>query len=249
MQKTNYEVEVLINGNPAKEYWKDGKLYIEGRKGAEFSIKIKNNGFARILAIPTVDGLSAIDGKEASYNSGGYIINGYSSVTIDGWRTSDKDVARFYFTNPEDSYAEKKGRQRNQGVIGVAIFREKEHWYNWTFATPVITKYFDSGTTWSSSSCQSSFNLSSMSTPTALNDNLQCMNCSSQSQDLGTGFGSSKHSEVTTASFEKENYIDALFEIYYNTREQLEKIGIDFNERPRYISPQAFPNRYCEPPK
>ena len=91
MQKSNYEVEVLVNGHPIKEYYKDGKIYIEGRKGCEYSLRIKNNGWKKIVVIPTIDGVSVMNGKQASYDSPGYIISGYNSLTIDGWRTSDSE--------------------------------------------------------------------------------------------------------------------------------------------------------------
>ena len=125
MKKSNYEVDIVVNGKPLKEYYHEGKTYIEGKKKTEFSLRIKNNGSAKIVAIPSVDGLSAMNGKIASFNSGGYVINGYDSIIIDGWRKSDKEVARFYFSDPEDSYSQRKGDGNNLGIIGVAVFQEK----------------------------------------------------------------------------------------------------------------------------
>lgn len=234
MYKSNYEVEILVNGNPIKEYYQDGKVYIEGRKGNEFSLRIKNNGYSRILVIPTIDGLSVIDGKEASYDSGGYIVSGYSSIIIDGWRTSDKEVAKFYFTNPEDSYSERKDRKNNLGVIGVAVFKEMQN----SFVYVGYSSYYN--TTWLGSTVEN--------TSMFKQSNYRC-SAQASSQDLGTGFGDTKRSEVTSINFNKENYPDEVFEIYYNTKQQLENMGINLTERPRYIAPQAFPNRYCEPPK
>ena len=244
MYKSNYEVEVLVNGSSVKEYWNDGKLFIEGRKGAEFSLRIRNNGWRRVLAVPTIDGLSVMDGKEAGYNSSGYIINGYSSVVIDGWRTSDKDVAKFYFTNPEDSYSERKDRKNNLGVIGVAIFTEKYHEPIWNYTLTTSQNYPQNIIT--------NYNLDCNTRGSSMMQSSQAMNCSMQSsapQDLGTGFGGYKRSEVISVEFDKESNPDAVFEIYYNTREKLRDLGINLNDRPRYVSPQAFPNRYCEPPR
>jgi hypothetical protein len=45
---------------------------------------------------------------------------------VDGFRTSTTQVAAFRFSAVADSYAERKGKGRNVGVIGVAIFNEKE---------------------------------------------------------------------------------------------------------------------------
>ena len=46
-------------------------------------------------------------------------------VMIDGWRTSEETVAAFRFGTVEDSYAERRGKGRNIGVIGAAFFHER----------------------------------------------------------------------------------------------------------------------------
>src|SRR5207245_1882656 len=97
------------------------------RKDTKFSIKIRNNSYSRKLFVPTVDGLSIMDGKDADYHSGGYIVQGHSSITIDGWRTSDKDVAEFFFSSPEGSYRKQMHKGDNLGIIGVAVFDEVYH--------------------------------------------------------------------------------------------------------------------------
>ena len=48
-------------------------------------------------------------------------------MTIDGWRTSMSTVAAFRFSEIQDSYADRKGKGRNVGVIGVAFFGEKDY--------------------------------------------------------------------------------------------------------------------------
>ncbi len=257
MNKSNYSVEILANGHPLQEFFDNGKHYIEARKGTEFSLRIKNNGFKRILAVPSVDGLSVLDGKEAGEKSSGYIINGYDSLTIDGWRVSDSEVRKFFFSNPEESYAKRKSKGDNLGVIGVAIYREKE---NHTCPAPIIIKepypifpeYPKYPYRWNDPMC-----LNGTSQLSANSDNLtaksseqhQIMSLREVSQEVGTGWGNSKESYVTTVSFEQEDRADTIFEIYYNTREQLEKMGIDFKKKPLYISPQAFPGNYCQPPE
>ena len=299
MKKSNYEVDIVVNGKPLKEYYHEGKTYIEGKNKTEFSLRIKNNGSAKIVAIPSVDGLSAMNGKIASFNSGGYVINGYDSMIIDGWRKSDKEVARFYFSDPEDSYSQRKGDGNNLGIIGVAVFQEKhdiqkdfeelkremdkkfppitpwpvipwiepypyhrrcpwwhDHTWSWCGSSgSSITLYnasgLDSGAG-SDSPTMLSANLDS--TPTSNMKNVDSISArinsvKELSQQLGTGWGEAKTSEVTSVNFDKEEKPSATFEIYYNTREQLEKIGIDFTKKPVYITPQAFPGQYCEPPK
>ena len=62
-----------------------------------------------------------------SENGNGYVINGYNSLNIDGFRVSDEKVAKFLFDYKGGSYAASKedGSERNVGVIGVRIFTEK----------------------------------------------------------------------------------------------------------------------------
>lgn len=261
MKKSNYEVEVLVNGHAIQEYFKDGKHYIEARKGNEFSLRIRNNGYQKIVAIPSVDGLSVMNGKSAGKNSEGYIVDGYDSLMIDGWRVSDSEVRKFYFTNPEDSYSQRKDDGKNIGVIGVVVFREKEkiHYYSPTVFPDYhrhlcngCSKHmydgsgvFDFQTTTATLSNSSVMDMSS--TPTS-GENIKVMAMNSVSQDVGAGWGGGKESNVITTSFDREGSPDATFELYYNTREQLERLGVDFDRHPQYVSPQAFPGKYCEPP-
>lgn len=264
MTKGNYEVEVLVNGTPVKEYFKDGSVYIEGRKKAKFSIRIRNNSSSRKLFVPTVDGLSVMNGEHGGFDSSGYIVNAHSSITIDGWRTSDKDVAQFYFTNPGDSYAEKTDKGGNLGVIGCAVFCEKIQPITFTYASGNGTGIFPANPLYdpfnnekyprwyagSSTTTANCLNASATSANFYSERSERTIELSSlKAQDIGTGFGESKKSEVISVSFDRESNPDQVFTVYYNTREQLEKQGIDFNSRPQYITPSAFPAQYCKPPK
>lgn len=275
MLKSNYEVEVLINGKPAKEYSHKGKTYIEGREGTAFTIRIRNNSYSRKLFVPTIDGLSVMDGSEGSFKSSGYIVQGYSSITIDGWRTSDKDVATFYFSSPEGSYRKRMEKGNNLGVIGVAVIAEKPQQtitYNWCNGHchgnchncwPWVTTYtttsdstFTSGTSINLSATNTAGGIFSASSSDVQgsNDAMQVKamyaNSGSQpTQQLGTGWGEQKRSEVTTVSFDREDSPEAVFEIHYNTREQLEAAGVNFKKEPLYVTPQAFPGQYCKPPQ
>lgn len=259
MRKSNYEVEVVVNGKPVDEYLHEGKMYIEGKEKSEFSIKIKNNGHARIVAVPTVDGLSVMDGEVASTNSRGYIIDGYGTITIDGWRTSDEKVAKFFFTSPEKSYAEVSEKGGNVGVIGVAVFEEKDknpivvhHYYEEIKPIKVYpvnpwpyNPWYGGGTYTLSGSGFSTSVSASYSVQSASIGDGQLTN-----QAVGTGFGDEKNAPVTTVSFDRKDSPSAMFEIFYNTREQLKKMGIEF-KKTVYVTPSAFPadNGYCKPPK
>lgn len=252
MIKDNYELEILVNGKPVKEYFHESKFYIEGKEDTKYTLRVKNNGYRRIVVVPTVDGLNVLTGKVASYSDRGYIVSGHNSMVIDGWRTSDKEVAEFLFSDPGSSYASKKGRGSNLGVIGCAVFKEVD------MMIPDMFIYVEKTEPYKLSNSTSAY-FSTKSHLSGQSLGMRSVNTSSASnydaafsaQSLGTGFGDRKKSEVTTVSFDREDHPSEVFEIFYNTRKQLEKIGINLNSRPQYVAPSAFPaeNGYCEPPE
>ena len=106
-------------------YLAGGERWIVGTPGHEYAIRIRNQTGARILAVPSVDGVNAITGETAAPDQSGYVLEPYGSVEIAGWRKSLANTAAFYFTNVADSYAARTGRPGDLGVIGVAVFRER----------------------------------------------------------------------------------------------------------------------------
>lgn len=100
-------------------------VYAVGETGARYVIGVENNSNQRYEVVASVDGLDVIDGQEADFNKRGYVINPYTSFVIEGWRTSDDTVAAFRFSDMDDSYAERVGKGRNIGVVGVAFFHEE----------------------------------------------------------------------------------------------------------------------------
>jgi hypothetical protein len=126
MTKKDYELSVRVDGNKLPEYGSHGKTYVRGEKNRVFTLYFKNNTADRVLARISVDGLSVLDGKAASKDKSGYICNAYSSIEIDGWRTSLDAVRKFEFSSKGKSYAGKTEGTTNCGVIGVQVFSEKE---------------------------------------------------------------------------------------------------------------------------
>lgn len=126
MRHGSYELEVLVHGKSVHEYPHEGKFYIEGKKGSEFTLRFHNRSSERSLAVLSVDGLSIMDGKDCSFDSGGYVLEPYSKVDVPGWRLDMEKIAKFFFNSNEGSYAAAQGKPRNVGVIGCAVFREKQ---------------------------------------------------------------------------------------------------------------------------
>lgn len=117
------------------EFGASGLSYVEGRPGTHYSIKFRNNTPDRVLAVFSVDGLDVLDGKPCTAESRGYIVQGYSSCDITGWRTSLDNVAEFVFSKKKGAYSTKTGgTDLNCGVIAVKVFNEKQA----VLSTPAI---------------------------------------------------------------------------------------------------------------
>src|SRR5947208_11194064 len=114
------------DGTALAVYWKNGQRYIVGTPGHEYAVRIRNATGERILAVTSVDGVNVVSGETASPEQSGYVLDPYGSVEIAGWRKSLDRTAAFYFTDLGDSYAARTGRPGNVGVIGVAVFKEKQ---------------------------------------------------------------------------------------------------------------------------
>lgn len=125
MFENGFELFVEANGRRIPEYGHRGKTHIEGRRGYNYQIKFRNSRAERVLVIPSVDGLNTIDGNPASPNGPGYAVQGYSSLTISGWRTSTSEVRKFDFRDKSSSMAGKTVGQQNCGFIGVQVYAEK----------------------------------------------------------------------------------------------------------------------------
>ena len=63
--------------------------------------------------------------RPADPNRRGYIVDPHDTLVIDGFRTSDANVAAFRFGRVSESYAAKSSGDRNVGVVGLAIFSER----------------------------------------------------------------------------------------------------------------------------
>jgi hypothetical protein len=102
-----------------------GEYWVAGVPGAKYAIDIRNASGARVLAVTSVDGVNVVSGETASVAQTGYVFSAWQRYGITGWRKSNNDVAAFEFTASPNSYAERTGRPRDVGVIGVALFRER----------------------------------------------------------------------------------------------------------------------------
>jgi hypothetical protein len=112
-------------GSPLRAADVEGRLIAVGSEGDRYVIRIENNSPQRLEAVATVDGLDVLDGSEGDVRKRGYVISPHHTLEIEGFRESSGSVRAFRFGKTDDSYASLRGKGRNVGVVGVAIFREE----------------------------------------------------------------------------------------------------------------------------
>ncbi len=121
-----YSVELLDGDGAAfQTFDASGRFYVLGESGERYQIHVTNASDLRVEAVVTVDGLDVIDGEEGDLRKRGYVVPPHGDLTIEGFRTSTEEVATFRFSSVDESYAGRKGKARNVGVIAVALFPEE----------------------------------------------------------------------------------------------------------------------------
>jgi hypothetical protein len=112
---------------PSPQRWAHrGASWVAGRPGSRYAVRLTNRSGARVLVVLSVDGVNAVSGETAAVGQTGYVLAPYQSTEITGWRKSLTEAAAFYFTALPDSYAARTDRPDNVGVIGAAVYRERE---------------------------------------------------------------------------------------------------------------------------
>jgi hypothetical protein len=255
-------LQVLINGRQATEYQHNNETFIEGREASEFTLRLINPfKYARCKAVVSVDGLSIMDGQQASDESTGYILSNDQAINIKGWRISDDEVRKFFFSNINGSYSAKSGQGTvNTGVIAVKYFIEDTS-YNMPRGIPIssggipngwnqVWGGIDGGTgqsplrgsgiSWSTTSGGATLGAVSYNS-TSLDS---AMPASFEEQgSLGTGMGEKAAAPVNRITFKTKKYASTTNIIYYDTLEGLQRRGIDV-KRINY-RPNPFPGNYC----
>jgi hypothetical protein len=196
-----------------QEGWKSGtrvtKKYLEAKKGDNYGIAIRNNSSERIGVVVAVDGRNIISGEKSELGSREvmYIVNPYEHAQYDGWRTTDNEVHRFYFTEPDDSYSVRTFSDSSaMGVIAVAVYREKDR------PLPLYEMKKEKASPAPSAPAADS---ATRGAAKALAE-----------ESVGTGFGQSEYSPVVRVEFEPERIPVKKTLIKYEWRETLCRKGI-----------------------
>jgi hypothetical protein len=249
--RVNVEIVDRTDGRVLPIYTHEGRKYVVGKPGNEYAIRVRNDGGERALAVMSVDGVNVISGDTASPAQTGYVLSAHSSFDIAGWRKSQSRTAAFFFTTLANSYAARTGRPDNVGVIGVAVFRERQR-------PPVVMQQFggklerrdqlrDEADRAASPSASGS--ASSPAPSPALNDAGAMAERKSQ---IGTGYGRGETSYVQYTDFDRASDTPSeTIAIYYDSYENLLAQGVPVAYAPiARARPEPFPDagRFAPPP-
>lgn len=244
----NFEVVIKPKGrSPADEYLHKGKLWIEGRENSNYVIEITNHHWQRVMAIVSVDGVSVVDGKPASFDSQGYVLAPGSTVSIPGWLVNNQTAAQFVFGKQSESYATQTKQSGNQGVIGVAWFVEKAPVIHTADVYRQWNQFPQNSANASGSWPRTKSRGIAASSVSSVGDGIGIMSNSI----LGTGFGESQQYHTTTIEFERASKEPTHVSlVYYDSASNLIRRGIKLKERTSRTDPQAFPGNtsFCAPP-
>ena len=235
-------------------HWHDGKLFIAGAPGHRYGIRLKNETSQRVMAVVSVDGINAITGKTASPDQDGYVLDAYQGMEVDGWRKNMSEVAEFNFTSLSSSYAGKTGRPDNVGVIGIAVFREKQAMYERRAekiaeAKPIPVAPAAPAPTSALDAAAPAQDAAKSSAPMGGAQNAMARAMPKREESLGTGHGAREESVVTYTNFEREssrpNEVDS---VWYDSYNNLVARGVIVVPQPIHRDPQPFPNQFVPDP-
>jgi hypothetical protein len=194
-------------------YRHEGRVYVVGKPGHEYQVRVTNRVGEDLLAVVSVDGVNVITGQTAHPSQSGYVLAPHGHLDMNGWRRNLSQTAAFYFTALPESYAARTGRPDDVGVIGVALYQRKPQ------PRPAPSPRI--GESRSSDSA---------SGPQA----------KAAEERLGTGHGRHEQSPAVRVSFERATSAPAqVLTLYYDSRANLRARGI--LREPIHVAPTPRP--------
>lgn len=195
------------------------RAYLEARPDARYSIRARNLTAERVGIVIAVDGRNIISGERSELESteSMYVLNPHESAIYGGWRTSQDEVRRFYFTSVEDSYASRIGDESAVGVIAAAAYHERR-------LTPRTRR-------------RSIDDHTSAPTPAAEAGDSAGAKAERSSQ-AGTGFGESQRSRAVRVAFSPARRAAERSFFKYEWSEQLCTRGVKTCERTNRFWPE-----------
>lgn len=194
------------------------RAYLEAERGEKYGIRIANRTGRRIGVVVAVDGRNIISGEKSHLHDSErmYILGPYESAVYDGWRTARDTVNRFYFTEPDDSYAAAFGDRSAMGVIAVAVYREKQ--------LPPRRPYSDRESGGKTGEDRSMRGEPAPGAPTGAER--KSLSPQAREESAGTGFGEESRSPSIRVTFDPEHRVAERHFLKYEWRDTLCRKGI-----------------------
>ncbi|KFL37096.1 hypothetical protein [Arenimonas donghaensis] len=232
------QVHDLERGHALPWHPHRGRHYIEGQPGHRYSLVLHNTSGERVLAVVSVDGVNVISGETAGTGQSGYVLGPWQRLEIKGWRKNLSEVAEFHFTALQDSYAARTGRPDNVGVIGVAVFRERQP-PAWQAPAPIARSRQEASGKPGASADAAAPSAGSRHMPESL-----------ARQQVGTGHGERRRDAATVTTFERASRWPAQqLSLYYDGSQALAARGILPRHWPLHEpAPEAFPIGFAPDP-
>lgn len=231
------------SGQLLPEYGHRGQDWIAGVPGHRYSVRLTNTSGERVLVVLSVDGVNAVTGQTAAPSQGGYVLEPWESAEIAGWRKSLDDVAQFVFTDLPDSYAARTGRPDNVGVIGIAVFRERQVR---PVYSPLPSPPIAAGRAREQAAAKAA-------APAASADRAMAQEAEAMPQRLGTGHGQREWAPVGQTEFVRATRNpQQVSQLRYDDADSLVAIGVLPRPYTPYArtAPRAFPNGFvADPPR
>jgi len=222
-----FSLDVRVNGRNLPQFYHHSKTWIEGRKGSEFTLFLRNNSHHRRKAVISVDGLNILTGDKNWER--GYVLDPWDYIEVPGWRKDASNVAAFEFSSVKNSYNahNASGDIRNVGVIGAMGFDEivevtvrptygYENYWMPTGFNGLATTSLNTGYTPSLAAAQCS---------AGLGQNMLRSSVQPQA-NLGTGWGDNKTFNTQNVSYNFHSHESTKTLIYYDDRSGLIRRGV-----------------------
>ena len=225
----------------AARVWRHaGRLFIAGRPGARYSLRVTNNSGGRVLAVMSVDGVNILTGETAGFNQRGYVFGPYETYDVSGWRKSDTEVAAFTFAALPRSYAALTGRPGDVGVIGLAAFTERV--YRPLAPTPEVSARERYAPPPAALAAPPPARVAPAPQAGA-QSRADSYAPERRSEKLGTAHGSREWSSVRTVAFERAtSYPQLIRRVEYDAYDNLVRAGVIPRPSRPPPSPRPFPN-------
>lgn len=123
------EVSVLINDVPQQLYRRpsDGKIFVAGRPGEVYKLRVRNLLSQRAEVLNTVDGMNTLREELGDLElSKGLVFPAKHESCFTGWRLNNEETRQFIFGSPAGSVADMAVQTtENTGVIGFGVYKER----------------------------------------------------------------------------------------------------------------------------